>query len=58
MISRNPWVLILALGPIHAEAAACTMAEVTKVGTAADKTSAVIGLMGSNPPCEIGRAHV
>jgi hypothetical protein len=27
------------------------MAEVTKVGTAADMTSAVMALMGSNPPC-------
>ncbi len=32
-------------------AAACTMAEVMKVGTAADKTSAVVGLMSSSPLC-------
>ncbi len=27
------------------------LADVMRVGSAADKTSAVIGLMGSNPPC-------
>jgi hypothetical protein len=32
-------------------APACTMAEVMTVGSAADKTSAVVGLVDSNPPC-------
>ena len=49
-----------ALGCTHAQpaarrapqaAAACMMDEVMNVATAADKTSAVIGLLGSNPPC-------
>jgi hypothetical protein len=43
-----------AFGCTHAPPApapACTMAEMTNVATAADKTAAVIGLMSSNAPC-------
>ena len=44
------WGLILAISPIPVTAG-CTLDEVIKVGAATDQTSAVIGLLNSNPPC-------
>ena len=43
--------LFLVFLPNDATAAVCTMAEVMGVGTAADATSAVMALMGTNAPC-------
>jgi hypothetical protein len=52
MVARNALIVIFALGPIFADAAACTMAEVFGIRSAAAAAdAALIELNATNAPC-------
>jgi hypothetical protein len=52
MVARHALIVIFALGPISADAAACTMAEVYRISSAADAAdAALIELNATNAPC-------